>query len=81
MQSSKINLAETIAKIQQNGPTRVVTDNECRATTTNDALLNFGIVPEVVFIREDGWSLGAPQHLADVAREMWAGQWIAEIRV
>lgn len=32
---------------------------------------------EVVFVRKDGWSLAAPDHLIEVARKMWDDEWVA----
>ena len=33
-------------------------------------------VMDVIFVREDGWMLGAPTQYADVARNMWADLWV-----
>lgn len=82
MQATKqVNLIETLAKIQQHGPTRVTIDRDYHAVPTDEALREFGIVPDVVFVRYDGWSLGAPSHLADIARNTWPGQWIGEFKI
>jgi len=32
---------------------------------------------DIIFIRHDGWSLGAPRELAAIAEGMWADCWVA----
>lgn len=39
-----------------------------------------GIVPDYLFVRDDGWVLGAPISLRVEARETWRGHWVAEWR-
>ncbi len=34
--------------------------------------------PDVIFVRKDGWTLGAPAALIADARRMWAAEWIEE---
>lgn len=36
---------------------------------------------DVVFIRNDGWTLGAPYALEADARKQWDGDWIARVDV
>ena len=38
---------------------------------------DLGFVPVVVFIRSDGWTLGAPARFVDVAYGMWADEWVS----
>lgn len=38
-----------------------------------------GIEPEVGFLRNDGWSLGAPKGFEMVAYRMWPGEWTHRI--
>ena len=33
--------------------------------------------PDVIFIREDGWTLGAISELAECAEELWRNHWVA----
>jgi hypothetical protein len=33
------------------------------------------IEPDIIFIRNDGWSLGAPKELARVAFDTWSESW------
>jgi hypothetical protein len=58
------------------GPHRVVTDAEGYAVRPGET----GIAFEVIFIREDGWSLAAPKELEEVARKQWPDQWIGVMR-
>lgn len=51
-------------------PVRVLT-NEGRAVSPRRTTIQ----PDVIFVRNDGWSLGAPKHLEEVARSQWAGSW------
>lgn len=39
--------------------------------------MEFGIIPDVIFIRNDGWSLGAPKRTAEAAFKLWAGHYVA----
>lgn len=56
---------------------RVVVDPAGYAVNAKEAKERYGVVPAVVFIRKDGWSLGAPRDFADVAASIWKGDWIA----
>ena len=68
---------ETMSQIvNAKGPDRVVIDREGEALPPERAKRDHNVVPDVVFLRDDGWTLGAPRSLADVARSMWAGDWV-----
>ena len=62
------------------GPTRVVIDEFGTTVDSDRARTEFGIVPVVIFLRNDDWSLGAPKHLEAVAKKMWKKDWIAVAR-
>ena len=53
---------------------RIVINYEGSAVPQNVAE-KLGIFPYVIFVRKDGWSLGAPREFADTAFDMWAGSW------
>jgi hypothetical protein len=36
-----------------------------------------GHVPALLFLRQDGWVLGAPAECSDVAYKLWADAWVA----
>ena len=56
-------------------PSRVVVDNEGTGVPASTAYSEFGVVPHVIFMRNDGWSLGAPIEFEAVAYEMWDDAW------
>jgi hypothetical protein len=43
-------------------------------TTYEDAVAR-GVRVAVVFVRDDGWTLGAPCHLWEKAFKLWDGSW------
>lgn len=54
---------------------RVVINNEGEAVNPNRAETDHGITPDIVFIRNDGWTLGAPKQFKDIAYQMWQNDW------
>jgi len=66
--------------IWKNGPNRVMYNGHCDATTPARARQEYRVTPEIIFIRKDGWSLGAPKALEKKAYELWADEWIGFIR-
>ena len=62
-------------RFQAPDPTRVMVREGC-ATNPQAALRDHGIEPDVIFVRNDGWMLGAPIHLALQAQRLWADQWV-----
>jgi len=54
---------------------RVVIDDRGTAMPGKKALFEFDTRPDVIFLRCDGWTLGAPKELERVAYEMWAEKW------
>jgi len=67
-------------EIMPGGPDRVVVDPSGEAVPSRRAREEYGVQPDVIFIRDDHWTLGAPESLEDVARDMWAGEWAGLIR-
>lgn len=39
-----------------------------------------GAVPHIILIRDDGWTLGAPEHLAKTAEALWSAEWIGYVK-
>lgn len=66
------------AKVQANGPDRMIVDAQGLATTWPRASIEYGTLPEVIFIRNDGWSLGAPYRFREVAQGLWSETWVAQ---
>lgn len=55
-------------------PNRVIIDEEGHAVPPEQAERQ-GIIPDIIFIRKDGWSLGGPNDLEDITYNMWRGEW------
>lgn len=75
MSDHTIDLDAALRTIIAHGPSRVVIDGNATATSPKRALQK-GISYDVVFIRNDGWTLGAPDTLARCAYLTWPDQWI-----
>lgn len=60
------------------GFNRVIVNFEGEAWTPSRAA-QIGVLPDVGFMRKDGWSLGAPKELESVAYRMWADEWVYKI--
>lgn len=61
------------------GFSRVIINHEGEAVSMKRAF-EMGFEPDVGFMRNDGWSLGAPAELEDAAFRLWADQWTHVIR-
>lgn len=70
----------TVPTILRRGPRRVLIDRQGRAMSPQRAIDEFGVMWNVVFIRYDGWSLGAPANLEAVALKLWPKHWVAFMR-
>ena len=69
-----------IVKAFASGPDRVVTHTEggeVKNATSRERASQMEIYPDVVFVREDGWTLGATYEMSIAARRMWQGRWVA----
>jgi hypothetical protein len=77
---SSMTLQEIADKVMQQGPNRVIVDREGYAVPPWRALRDYGYTPDVVFIRADGWTLGAPQRYEKTAEALWADEWIGVMR-
>jgi hypothetical protein len=55
-------------------PTRVIVGADGVACS-HERAQRLGIEHDVVFVRDDGWTLGAPLKWMDVARHMWRAHW------
>lgn len=75
-----VNLEAAVKMIFVHGPSRVVINADGEAVPSRRAHEEHGINPDIILIRKDGWSLGAPQHLAAVAFGTWADCWIGFIQ-
>lgn len=75
-----INLEAAVKRIFLHGPDRVMVDSEGEALSPSRAKTQYGLTSDVIFIRNDGWSLGAPSRLEREAFRIWAEEWIGFIR-
>ena len=72
---SAIVLTNAVSRILAHGPTRVIVNRDGKGMTPKRAREFHGITPDIVFIRDDGWSLGAPKRFADIAEKIWENKW------
>ncbi len=63
-----------------NGPDRVLVDSEGTALSPVRAMEQ-GVMPHIILIRGDGWTLGAPERLAKAAEALWADEWIGYVNL
>ena len=59
---------------------RVVINGHGEALPPRRAL-EMDIIPTVLFVRNDGWVLGAPTELSEVAESLWKGEWSAKVSI
>jgi len=74
-----INLEAAAKTIMLHGPSRVLISRD-RAVPPSRAREEYGVIPDIVFIRDDGWSLGAAKELEDMAFSKWPCEWIGFLR-
>lgn len=67
------------AVMDHRGPHRIVINSVGHAVPPEEAMLSYCVVPEVVYIRYDYWSLGAPLRFAEVAHSMYRSDWIGRM--
>jgi hypothetical protein len=55
-------------------PTRIIVnaDGYARRPKPGDKI-------DVVFVRDDGWSLGAPRAFRNIAYQMWPREWVTTV--
>jgi len=73
-------MQKVLDKLFERGPDRVVISEKGLATSARLAEQDHGVTPDIVFIRDDGWTLGASKHFAKVAHALWADHWVALVR-
>jgi hypothetical protein len=66
-------------RIMREGPSRVLLDADGTAVPPHQAVDQAQSL-DVILIRNDGWSLAAPSHLAAVAHRLWADSWLAFLK-
>ena len=76
-----VALDSLVRNIKESGPARVVVEPGGYAVGYRRALADHQAVPTVIFIRDDGWTLGAPEEFIEDARAIWEREWIAVLEV
>lgn len=69
-----MKIKEIFEQIKRYGPTRVVISKEGEAVNPKRAREQ-NIFSNVVFVRNDGWSLGTPDKFMMTALNMWPDEW------
>jgi len=72
----KAKIKVSVIHIMTRGPDRVMID-EYEAKPTKIAMDMYDQKPVVIFIRDDGWSLGASKKLVHAAERIWRDKWAA----
>jgi hypothetical protein len=54
---------------------RIIINSEGEAVPPKRAREEHGIVPDILFIRDDKWALGAKEEHRNVAYDMWKESW------
>ena len=72
-------LQHCAAAVLKEGPSRVLISEQGDAVPMGSPFDTQGCVPEVIFIRDDGWSLGVPESLTHVAKKMWGSHWMGVV--
>lgn len=65
--------------LKAHGPTRVLVNKEGKALPMYRVVKQNAFeetMPRIVFVRGDGWTLGAPKGLEEVAHALWAKDWV-----
>lgn len=65
--------------VRTTDPNRVVVNREGEALRPSIARKRHGVEADIIFVRKDGWTLGAPAELASVAERMWRDEWVGVI--
>lgn len=59
---------------------RVVVNHDGFAVRPAEAFEHYGVISRIIFVRKDGFAIGAPSHLAQAAFDLWPDEW-REFRV
>ena len=71
---------KNIQEVLPGGPQRVVVTFDGEAVNPRRAREQYMTNPTIIFIRDDGWSLAAPEHLEAVALSLWRDNWVGFVR-
>jgi hypothetical protein len=79
MQMTNVDIELVVRNIMAKGPSRVMV-SKTKSTTCRVATTQFHIEPTIIFIRHDGWTLGANEKFEEAAYKTWPENWIAFLR-
>lgn len=68
---------QAVEVLRKQGPQRTLLPDGT-GVRPKHAYKDFGIIPEIVFIRQDGWTLGVMPDTYEMGRKMWEDEWIGE---
>lgn len=54
---------------------RVVINRHGQAVRPDTAFYEHGVLTKIIFVRGDGWAVGAPMELEAVAYALWPSHW------
>jgi hypothetical protein len=66
--------------VRARGPNRVLLSRDGHAVGPERAHAA-GVIPDVILVRQDGWTLGCPLWLESAARALWADAWVYSFRL
>lgn len=77
--ATDVNVQAALKMIFLHGPSRVLirAGGGYEGVPSQRAREQYNITPDVVFIRRDGWSLGAEAKDAPEAYVLWRDEWVA----
>lgn len=75
-----MTLQERAQKIIEDGPSRTMVSHDY-ALPPQRALMEYLAASDIVFIRDDGWSLSASSCLAYDAEKLWADRWVGVLHL
>lgn len=80
MNALPVNAQAGWRRVSVHGPDRVLVNANGEAVSSVRARRIAGVTPDIIFIRDDGWSLGAPAALEAIAYSIWRKEWAAFAR-
>ena len=69
-----MDIEQVVQDIIWYGPDRVLVNPDC-AVDPKRARNDYNVEPDIIFIRNDGWSLAAPSFLERDAFGLWENEW------
>lgn len=68
-----------VEQVLNSGPDKVMITAEGLTRSPKKAYSIHSTWPDVVYIRQDGWSLGCPSLIEQQAYETWKNEWVARV--